>query len=225
VNNITSAFRKCGLYPFNDDVVPDHQIAPATSFSQEARPIFSKPTAAAKSAESFLVEKGGQLLKNVETAKKSRNTLSKVIAEKPITEDDVVKKIKEHKENQTSKQKPSKSKSSKNVLQKQKTKSPTPGTSGIPMKRAKKTNIRERIDEYENESSDDEIPEKDKCLVCKKFSPDTSKRPFIIIVKWGQCDKCNGWVHLAFCTPVRVLRKGDRFLCPNCDSLTTQNEQ
>ncbi|XP_060571782.1 uncharacterized protein LOC132729962, partial [Ruditapes philippinarum] len=126
VNNITSAFRKCGLYPFNDDVVPDHQIAPATSFSQEARPILSKPTAATKSADSFLVEKGGQLLKNVETAKKSRNTLSKVIAGKPITEDDVVKK---HKENQTSKQKPSKSKSSKIVLQKQKTKSPTPGTS------------------------------------------------------------------------------------------------
>jgi hypothetical protein len=61
------------------------------------------------------------------------------LQEKPITEDDVVKKIKE--QNQTSKQKPSKSKSSKIVLQKQKTKSPSPGTSGIPMKRAKQQTL------------------------------------------------------------------------------------
>jgi len=33
-------------------------------------------------------------------------------------------------------------------------------------------------------------------------------KPHIIIVNWGQCDVCGGWVHLASCTPVRVVRRG-----------------
>ncbi|KAH3805552.1 hypothetical protein DPMN_133856 [Dreissena polymorpha] len=56
------------------------------------------------------------------------------------------------------------------------------------------------VTESDTCSSEEDITDSEKCIVCKKFSPDLSKRPYIVIVKWGQCDKCSGWVHLSFCT-------------------------
>ena len=50
--------------------------------------------------------------------------------------------------------------------------------------------------------------------MCKRYSPDLSKKPHI--KNWGQCDVCGGWVHLSFCTPVSVNRRGDTCTCPFC---------
>ena len=40
--------------------------------------------------------------------------------------------------------------------------------------------------------SEDDTADKNKCLVCKKSNPDWQKKPFILIVNWGQCDICSG---------------------------------
>ena len=71
-------------------------------------------------AVKFLEKRGGELLKNV-CAAKVRKTLSKVVSGKPITEDDVFDKVKEHVQKQT---KPAKQKS--NSLGKKPVKKPKP---------------------------------------------------------------------------------------------------
>ncbi|KAH3870771.1 hypothetical protein DPMN_033961 [Dreissena polymorpha] len=66
------------------------------------------------------------------------------------------------------------------------------------------------------DSDDDIESEEEKCCVCGKFFPEKSDYDHINIVQRGQCDTCNKWVHLKFCTRVKVLRRGDSFLCPTC---------
>ncbi|XP_045194784.2 uncharacterized protein LOC123550419 [Mercenaria mercenaria] len=212
VPNIVAAFKRCGIHPFNSAVVSDSVVAPATTFkSQNPPPTESSGNSnVPKSAENFLLRKGGKILENVQSAKKERKTLSKVIGGKPITEEEMIDKIKDHND----KQKKCSNSKRKTV------KSPVVSTSGLPVKRGRKSqHAAFTIDSV----SEEEIGDEEKCIICKKFSPDTTKFPFIIIVKWGCCDRCNGWVHLAFCTPVRVLRCGVPFLCPNCENI--ENEQ
>lgn len=63
-----------------------------------------------------------------------------------------------------------------------------------------------------------EITEEEKCCVCHKFTPDAIRQSVsIIFTKWVSCDNCPHWVHLAYCTPRRVVRRGDTYLCPHCD--------
>ena len=65
-------------------------------------------------------------------------------------------------------------------------------------------------------SSDCEGEEKC-CCVCEKWTPsELNQSVSLVIVKWVQCDNCKHWVHLQFCTPIRVVRRGDTFLCPHC---------
>lgn len=205
VGNIVSAFKQCGIHPFNASAVSDSLVAPSLTFATQnaTTTVTSGKPSESDSAEAFLLNKGGKVLENVQTAKKPRNTLSKVIGGKPITEDDVVDKIRDHN-----------SKQNKTANKRSIVKSPVATTSGIIVKRGKKRAAKQVDTDSDTE---DEITEDKKCIVCKKFSPDTSKFPYIIIVKWGCCHKCNGWVHLAFCTNVRVLRCGARFLCPFCE--------
>ena len=87
----------------------------------------------------FLEKRGGEVLSNVKVAK-TRKTLSKVVAGKPITEDDVLDQVKDHIE----KNKPPKLKEfnkhnnllkksykkSKNLNKSSATFIPKPGTSG-----------------------------------------------------------------------------------------------
>ena len=223
-NNILSAFKRCGIIPFNPHVVSDPMVAPANTFSQ-GQECITPVRPLSESAENFLLHKGGQILANVQTAKKKRNTLSKVVGGKAITEDEVMDKIVEHQDknkpkikSRTGKSKqtiyineviPKKSKISTNST------SPVAGPSGVPLKKMKKVQI-----ESCDSDSEEDIPDYEKCIICKRSSPDFSKKPFIIIVNWGQCEKCNGWVHLSFCTKVRVLRRGDTFLCPICEPIT-----
>lgn len=154
----------------------------------------------------FLENRGGQILKNVKSAK-MRKTLSKVVGGKAITESSVLEAIKLHVGTQNTK-KPVEKPIVKAVA----------GPSGVKNKASKRKlpiDIHEDSQNSESDSSDNE--DSDKCIVCREFYPkDKSRMPFLTIVKWGQCDQCQGWVHLSFCTSVRVLRRGDSFLCPNC---------
>lgn len=40
----------------------------------------------------------------------------------------------------------------------------------------------------------------------------------VVFVKWGKCDFCDHLTHLQYCTPVRVLRRGDTFKCSHCEN-------
>ncbi|XP_052257808.1 uncharacterized protein LOC127862643 [Dreissena polymorpha] len=207
--NIQAAFRKSGVYPFNKNVISDHQVAPSTCFhvtaAGDACSKGSEPLEDNEKADQFLQERGGKILQNVDTAKKLRNTLSKVVGGQAVTETEVLNKIQTYKHNQSNKR--SKDANKENI-------NPRPSVSGC----AKKPKVIRTVTESDTCSSEEDITDSEKCIVCKKFSPDLSKRPYIVIVKWGQCDKCSGWVHLSFCTTIRVIRRGDNFLCPQCST-------
>jgi hypothetical protein len=211
-SNIQSSFRRCGIYPFDPTVINDSIVAPSTTFdhSSETNSLIQLNEAPSKqnqSAEDFLQERGGKVLQNVQTAK-IRNTLSKVVGGKAITEDTVTEKIKEHINKQANKKAAPKASKRKSM--------PQPSTSYAINDSHSKKNKR-CVQQESSESENSDIDESEKCIICKQYQPENlDKYPHLIIVKWGRCDSCDGWVHLSFCTPIRVLRRGDSFYCPLC---------
>ena len=242
--NIQSAFKRCGIYPYNPSVISDSAIAPSLSFkcleAVEAQCTASSATDPIPQpdqpnydqvARSFLEKKGGELLKNVKVAK-IRKTLSKVVSGKAITEENITDQIKSHIESQSSKKKPvtqpvsrkksplateSKSPKVKSVRSQSKKKSkpskPTQGTSGVSkISKVSHVNVIEDCS-----SSDESVAESEKCCVCKSFTPSELRSAVsLVFTKWGCCDSCQRWVHLQYCTPIKVLRLGDSFFCPDC---------
>jgi hypothetical protein len=67
------------------------------------------------------------------------------------------------------------------------------------------------------EDSDDEIEDRELCCICNKFQSDGLRLDMAIsFVEWAQCDSCNGWVHLKYCSPVTKVSDNDTFHCRNC---------
>ena len=59
--------------------------------------------------------------------------------------------------------------------------------------------------------------ESEVCCVCKKFYvPRDLRDGTLSITQWAQCDVCDHWVLLKYCTPVRVVRKNTEFKCKCC---------
>jgi hypothetical protein len=61
------------------------------------------------------------------------------------------------------------------------------------------------------------------CCVCGLFQPkEVVNCTSLIFVKWAKCDgikngqPCNHWTHLKYCSPVKVLRRNDKFFCCHC---------
>ena len=82
--------------------------------------------------------------------------------------------------------------------------------------------ISDNFDDSDADSQrESQIPDVDKCCVCKKFYVSRQEGQ-LFLTGWVQCDKCNHWVHLKFCTTLRVARSGTDFQCPCC---TNDNEQ
>jgi hypothetical protein len=216
-SNIQAAFKKCGIYPYNPTVISDSLVAPSLSFTATSSDAPQKPTSdddkeneQSKERE-FLECKGGQILQNVKTAK-VRKTLSKVVAGKPITDDNVLQQIKTHIESQSS---GSKRKSSTPLS----TSTAVPGPSNIVTKKKKAQPKKAAPVQLDSSSdSDSDAADDERCSVCNRFYPkEMSSLNYLKIVSWGKCDKCSSWVHLQFCTNVKVIRRGDKFLCPGCD--------
>jgi hypothetical protein len=87
-------------------------------------------------------------------------------------------------------------------------------TSGIPNKKMSKDYV---VANTDSDVEENDILDSDKCIVCRRQNvKDIGKLPYLTIVNWGFCDRCDGWVHLKFCSPVRVLRRNDTILCPSC---------
>ena len=94
----------------------------------------------------------------------------------------------------------------------EKRESPKPSTFGLNLtKRAGPISL---VSESESEDFDDDIP----CCVCNKCGQPEELRncDFITITKWANCDVCDHWTHLIYCTDVRVVRRGTVFKCPHC---------
>lgn len=84
--------------------------------------------------------------------------------------------------------------------------SPEPGPSHI--------NLAAEDSQSDTES---EIDEESKCCVCKRFYVQQRDNIYTCeLVQWVQCDKCMHWVHLKYCTPLRVARKNTEFICNCC---------
>lgn len=160
-----------------------------------------------------------QTLKKVKSGKKkARRSVSNIVSGKPITEDNIHRMVKDYESTrkQPLKKKQPAIKGDKNkskCIRKQKVVSvplsPQPGPSN--------TNMRTPDLQSDSEM---EIVESEKCCVCKKFTPDEVRDAVsLIFVKWAQCDRCEKWVHLVYCTPVKVIRRSDNFVCPHCQCL------
>lgn len=88
------------------------------------------------------------------------------------------------------------------------------GTSGI-NKKGGPICINDSMSDSDLTDDDDN----DLCCICNQKSPnEIHQMNGIVFVKWAQCDNenCRHWTHLQFCSDVRVLRRGDTFLCPHC---------
>jgi hypothetical protein len=213
--NVQSGFRKTGIYPLSEEAVSREKLFPCESF-RENEPIEKiKAIKSGKEAvDQFLKFKMEKRTEQIEYKQCSKCRCS----EKPrpggkaITEEQFLTCLADYdktKESQATTE-VKRSKKSKACPPKSNKNSPRPSTSGIG-----KFIYLESEDEEEEESN---CNEEDLCCVCMKMSPPSLKDSLDLkIVNWAKCDKCSHWVHLAFCSTVRVVRRHSSFVCPHCE--------
>ena len=239
--NLMSSFQKCGIYPYDESVIDPVLLAPSSVFNKpptetapETDPAqvdppqeMNPPQQVTQSQTSpdvagFFSKRTDAVVQvKSEHPKKPRNTLSRITSGRAITEVDTAAKIIEHVATHKPKSKVSKGpKNSENNSQEagpsnaKKTK-----TASNKKRKAPKPTIVEPDSDTDLSSSDGEvdIPEKDLCCACKKYTPDAVRHSVsLIFVQWAQCTTCGHWVHLKFCTKVRFVRKVDPFYCQHC---------
>ena len=102
----------------------------------------------------------------------------------------------------------------KDMVSSTKANDPQPSTSGL-NKRGRPLNL--TPEDQEDSDSEIDIAESEKCCVCHRWEPpDLKDCIYVGLVNWGECNFCQHWTHLKFCTDVRVLRRDSVFRCPHC---------
>ena len=217
--NIQAGFKKTGIFPLNMNIVAADKLFPCESFREampfeKLRALKAGPDAVAK----FLKQKEENInIHESEKDNKQDNEKEKVKPPNPsgkvITNDAFISQLTCYINEKTKndKCKPKRKKISTHTNQKRPTvmRSPKPSTSGL--------QINTHSEKGPESDLDEDITDEEKCCVCASFSPpDLKKCQYLKIVSWGQCDMCNHWVHLSFCTPERVVRRQGTFLCPHC---------
>ena len=214
---IQSGFRKSGIYPFQKNSISREQMVPCESF-REKNPIkkLKAINAGPEAVEDYLREKeekiqqaAAEQYKEPEIKERKKPNPSG----RAITEDSYLLALNEYEKNKVSMEKPSKlSKKKKETEKKHKPyASPKPSTSGM------QNRLPSQSEDFTESDDDMEIMDDEKCCVCGCFSPpDLKKCQYIKLVSWAQCGACAHWVHLAFCTEERVVRRQSEFLCPHC---------
>jgi DDE superfamily endonuclease/helix-turn-helix, Psq domain len=228
--NAQSAFRRTGIFPLNKNAIPSESLLPAEVYQSDPLSDDSQATVeggiteAAACCDStddpftVLDSKESQLKKvKREKERKPRNTMSKIVAGKEVTPL-VLSKMKIH-ESMGKKSKKEQHEEIQCNEKKKKQKSVTLENSMQPGP----SHINLVCDTPSISSDSDSEDEQSLCCVCKKFTPAELRNSVsVVFTKWAQCDgfrnglPCLHWVHLIYCTPVRVIRKGDTFLCPHC---------
>ena len=206
--NITSAFRKTGIYPFNPTVITPSLLAPSVVQSRSAH------TAATiiNDITSYLAEK----VPTAEEAPSRKPTKRKQTSYGgcAITETVQVPVADEA-------DLPEASGTFQAVAVAEEVPAPTeetpvhaePGPSGIQSRQTvQKALIYDAGNDASVDDSEDEV-----CCVCQKQSPPGLKKvSHIRFVDWAQCSKCLHWTHLEFCTPVVSVGRDEVFYCPHC---------
>ena len=265
--NLQSAFRKTGVYPFDKHVISSSQVAPSViykSSTNEAEPTVDAHVPVLDQSISQITEQSitdtaeildqPYIAEPIETESHQKSPVESFFDDKKIVavaskkgkrkfnppflagslmkeknqklmQASESKQAAKTKQNDTS-YKESKQcslgkakkpkvfgKTKKEIVQDEiKSKQSTSGTS----KKGGPIEIMEDTDD--SQSQDDDVKPEELCCVCGKWQPEELRGVVgLVITKWGQCDACLHWTHLAFCTPVRVIRLHDVFLCPHCE--------
>lgn len=213
VVNLRSAFKRSGIYPFNPAVITDLQLAPSKAYTapqsectssdapqpgcskdQSTKSVVSQPVDFIRQAETVIHKK-----QEFEHTRKNRS-ISKIVSGRSITALEVEKEIVEH---QTS----MKSKYTKHNKRSASEHSTT--TNKHPKVRV--------VESSDSDDSDSDIPDDEKCCVCKLFQPKELKNCVsLVFTSWAQCDfqSCKHWTHLKYCCKETVVRTHDVFICP-----------
>ncbi|XP_053374341.1 uncharacterized protein LOC128546943 [Mercenaria mercenaria] len=206
--NIQAGFRKTGIYPLRKEVISPEKLIPCESF-REDKPIEKvKAMKAGKDAvgEFLRIKEERQQREMCSTCICGKKKVQKPnAAGTAITGDKYMEELEEYEKNKTI----NKAKATQKTMPLD---SPKPSTSGNNINRTKPVTV-----DSDTDFDDEETNESDVCCVCKKSSPPAiHELPALKIVNWAQCDNCMHWVHLAFCTSTRVVRRHSTFLCPHC---------
>lgn len=212
--NAQSGFKRTGIYPLNKEAVPKEFLIPAEVYCEENDNCSQDtvPGGIVINSDTLPVnifqEKENNLRQiKSRLIKKPRKTISKIVSGKEISPL-LLENMKDHEKEQKKNVKKVKSE----VKFPENTSKLQPGPSHINL-----------VPDSDTDSYFESDKEEDLCCVCNKFTPEeVSKSASIIFVKWAQCDgfrngqPCKHWVHLKFCTSVKILRRGDSFFCHHC---------
>lgn len=205
--NIISAFRRTGIYPLRKDAVPMERLLPCEAFRDDRPILKARALKAGKEAVDEYLE--NKLVKQspctCHTAQKASSTSSKkpTTGGKEITSMAYIQDLDAY-EAEKENARPNIIPDAPKVHP-----SPRPSTSGLFCINANNNSAQDT----DMDDDDDDEP----CCVCGQHSPpNLSKKPFLKIVNWAQCDKCDHWVHLGFCHSKTVIRRGDDFVCQHC---------
>lgn len=185
----------------------------------------------------FFMTVGGKVSEMVEGAKQKRRNISSVAGGKAVTEDQTITRMKEYIEKSRPSKNPAPKFPKKNKKMSKNEKSKVPKTSTKSKGKLSKKSVSNKnqvssspqpgpshinllssddsSDCTDNES-ESQIAEKEKCCVCKRFYVRSVNAYKVSLTNWAECDVCGHWVHLAYCTTVRVVRKETPFKCPCC---------
>jgi len=224
--NIQSAFRKSGIFPYAKDVVTIQKLFPCESF-RENDPIGKvRALKGGEEAVKLFMEQQIKSTQDICTLTKAcpkckctcrmkkgnekDETLKKPKAGgKEITNDVYHSELTEYNKQRNKKsQKPNEGQHTINDIETEPLDIQRPSTSGENL----------IVHPFQDLSDfDDELDDDIACCICNRITPPTLRdQPCLKIVNWAQCDGCDGWVHLAFCTSVRVVRRNSQFFCPKC---------
>jgi hypothetical protein len=227
--NIMSGFKKTGIFPFEPTVVPSDKFFPCETFREEKPVEKVKAIKSGREAvEEFLRMKEdkmhgkGDASGLEEPAPKSCSKKRK-FSSRPnasgvaITGDTYLQELETLEKRQE--EAIPRNAGTKPIHVAHKQASPKPSCSGLHLKKVSVTQISTDSDIDSTSDDDDDDDDDECCCVCNRRSPpNTDKFPQLKIINWASCDKCQHWVHLAYCTMVRVVRRHSSFLCPHCEN-------
>jgi hypothetical protein len=236
--NVQSGFKRTGIYPLDPSAISSEYLIPAEVYQNASQSDNDSQatveggisTECPDKIQSNPPENNNEMLKsreiNLKKIKrdinsKPRNTMSKIVSGKAIT-NKVLDEMKEHEcgQNKTGNKKTDTDSNVKKGKQVTKVKKTKRITHVEPQAGPSHYNL---ISDSESTCLSDDESQQELCCVCQRYTPAEVKNSVsIIFVKWAQCDgqrngyPCKHWVHLTYCTPVRIIRKGDKFFCKHC---------
>jgi hypothetical protein len=202
--NLQASFRKTGIYPLQNaiDAVTSlgDAIAPSELYAATCEKL-------ASGADNIIqhepdINDGAKFFSDFPTevskkVSKPRRNIHKLVGGKAMTEDKTFNDVRQY-------------------IAESATRPSTAGkatTTGSPVagpSRAIQTS------DDDSMSLDEDVTDDEKCCVCKKYNCTSKDGQSLAIYTWAQCDVCQHWTHLKYCTPVRVVRRNTSFKCPCC---------